>query len=117
MRMWMLPISWMCGQHRTGEHSELHKHRHVFEKKQAITGRIYAENGFVQIEPANMQQRHDELAKTLNHKSPYVQPDISYLPVDQQNAKIDFLWNFTDLFFRCHKCRELMIKYFKEKQK
>lgn len=110
----MLPVKWMCGQHRSGEHYEIEKHRHLFEKKQSVTGRIYAANGFVQIEPARMKQRHDELAKHLNHKSPYTQPDISYLPEDQQSAKVNFLWNFADLFFRCEKCRELMIQSFKD---
>jgi hypothetical protein len=111
--MWMISPELMCAQHITGEHNEIHKHRHNFVKKHRLDGRFA---GFVQIEPASMEKRHDELARFLNHKSPYKQPDIEHLPLLQQAAKVDFLWNFTDLFFRCSNCREKIIQFFNRRK-
>lgn len=86
MRMWQINPNYMCQQHQLGEHNELHKNRHNFVKKHSIKGRIYP---VVQIEPESMKRRHDELAKYMNHKSPYTQPDLSHLPDDQRYAKVD----------------------------
>ena len=83
----------LCNQHLLGEHGEIHKHRHNFVKGHSILGR----KG--QIEPASMSQRHDELAiemvkRGMNHKSPYVQPDLSSYDltdfiVDKQFSLVD----------------------------
>lgn len=107
MRMWMLNPKLLCNKHLLGEHSEIHKHRHCFEKHHNITGRIFP---VVQIEPAAMQARHDILAAELlcrgfSHKSPYTQPDISYLPPEQQNAIVDKDASAMDLQSRCVECR------------
>lgn len=106
MRMWMLPPETMCQKHLLGEHGEIHKHRHNFVKHHSIAGRL---SPVVQIEPASMQSRHDELAsemllRGMNHQSPYEQPDISYLPKDQQNAKVDRDKSINDLKLRCVEC-------------
>jgi len=103
MRTWMVNPKLMCKKHIVGEHGEIHKHRHNFEKGHSITGRIYP---VVQIEPKAMKARHDELAKYLNHKSPYEQPDISYLPDDEQNAKVDIEVSLKELCRRCPDCRK-----------
>jgi len=100
MRMWMVDPRILCRKHLLGEHGELHKHRHNFEKKHSMTGR----RG--QIEPASMQARHDELAKEMerrgyNHRSPYTQPDISYLPADMT---VDVMESLADLCSRCSEC-------------
>ena len=108
MRLWMIDPSLLCNHHLLGEHSEIHKHRHVFVKHYSITGRIFP---IVQIEPASMEIRHNEIEAEMqrrgfNHNSPYEQPDISYLPAEQQNAKVDLDYNLKDLCNRCEKCRE-----------
>lgn len=108
MRMWMLDPRLLCRKHLLGEHGEIHKHKHNFEKCHKIYGRIYP---VVLIEPENMKFRHDVLAAEMvrrgyNHNSPYEQPDISYLPVDQQTAKADIEYNLKDLSSRCEDCRE-----------
>ncbi len=106
MRMWGIDPSLLCKQHLLGEHGEIHKHRHNFVKKHKITKRI---SPVVQIEPENMQIRHDELALEMlkrgyNHNSPYEQPDISYLKSDERYATIDKNISISDLTNRCPEC-------------
>ena len=101
MRMWMIDASKLCRQHLLGEHGEIHKHRHNFVKKHKLYGRIG------QIEPESMQSRHDELAKEMvsrgyNHKSPYEQPDVSYLG---KFPKIDLNESQKLLYARCEECK------------
>lgn len=107
MRMWMIPTYLLCDKHLLGEHGEIHKHRHNFVKRHSISGRISPE---VQIEPASMALRHDELAsemleRKMNHQSPYEQPDISYLPEHERNAKVDIEISLSELVRRCPACR------------
>lgn len=104
--MWMVDPRLMCIQHIIGEHGEIHKHRHNFVKRHSITGRI---TPVVQIEPLTMKKRHDELARFLkNHHSSYSLPDLSYLPENEVNAKVDVQASLKDLHARCSKCREKM---------
>jgi hypothetical protein len=104
--MWGIDPSLLCKQHLLGEHGEIHKHRHNFVKKHKITKRI---SPVVQIEPENMQIRHDELVLEMlkrgyNHKSPYEQPDISYLKPEERYANIDINISIADLICRCPEC-------------
>ncbi len=108
MRMWGIPPEFMCIRHLSGEHGEIHKHRKTFEKQHSIDRRM---SPIVQILPAKMKERHDELAKFLNHKSKYELPDLSYLPEKYLNAEIDLEYNIKDLSDRCPKCRKLLKKY------
>ena len=105
MRMWMLNPKFMCNTHILGAHGEIHKHRHNFVKQHKMDGRL---SPVVQIEPMSMQSRHDELVaemlhRGMNHKSPYEQPDVSYLG-DKANCKVDLNISFSDLMERCPKC-------------
>lgn len=95
----------LCRAHLLGEHGELHKHRHCFEKQRSMSGR----RG--QIEPMAMKARHDALAAEMvrrgyMHASPYEQPDISYLPDDDRNGLVDRKSALDDLITRCSHCRE-----------
>ena len=109
MRMWMLPVHFMCQQHRLGEHAEIHKHRHVFEKGQSIQGRV---SPIVQIEPLNMRLRHNLLMLTFKtHKFDYTMPDLSAYPDSQINVEVDIEYNLNDLYNRCSKCRKIMDSY------
>ena len=108
MRMWMVNPKLLCDKHLLGEHGEIHKHRHNFEKHHKIDKRI---SPVVQIEPSSMESRHDEVAREMlrrkmNHKSPYTQPDISYLPEEQQYAKVDIDNSIKDLVDRCPECKK-----------
>jgi hypothetical protein len=109
MRMWGIEPGYLCKQHLLGEHGELHKHRHNFVKQHSIKGRI---TPVVQIEPENMQARHDALAEEMLkrgfvHKSPYEQPDLSYLPDEQRYAKVDVREAYDELTARCTDCAML----------
>lgn len=106
MRMWMVDPKLLCKKHLLGEHGEIHKHKHNFVKRHSVSGRLFP---IVQIEPSSMKTRHDELAKEMirrgyNHNSEYEQPDISYLTIEQQNAKVDTNISIKDLKTRCIFC-------------
>lgn len=73
-----------------------------------MTGRM---EPVVQIEPQSMGSRHDELAeemliRKMNHKSPFEQPDISYLPERFQTMKADIPNSMKDLCERCDECKK-----------
>lgn len=103
MRMWMINPEMMCKKHIVGEHGEIHKHKHNFEKQHSIKGRIG------QIEPKIMKKRHDELAKFLkNHNSPYEIPDLSYLSEEERNSQVDKKESIKELKRRCPDCREII---------
>jgi len=107
MHMWMIDPRLMCRQHLLGEHSEIHKHRHVFVRGYRIEGR----RG--QIEPAAMQARHDTLAAEMlrrgyRHQSPFVQPDLSHY--DLTGFTVDREAAAAELARRCPRCRERMQK-------
>lgn len=112
MRMWMIDPKLLCRKHLLGEHGEIHKHRHNFEKHHRIDKRI---SPVVQIEPMSMQSRHDELSiemkvRGYNHNSIYTQPDISYLQPEYRKAKVDTVVSLEDLCNRCNDCRERITK-------
>jgi len=103
--MWMIDPKNLCRQHLLGEHGEIHKHKHNFEKKHKITNRIKKN----QIEPASMKTRHDELVcemirRGYNHHSPYDMPDISYLSEYEKNYKVDINLSKIDLQKKCKNC-------------
>ena len=106
MRMWGINPSLLCRQHLLGEHNEIHKHKHNFVKHHSIAKRI---SPVVQIEPDNMEKRHNELVDEMikrgyNHNSPYSLPDLSYLKLIERFAKIDINNSIIDLINRCPEC-------------
>jgi hypothetical protein len=108
MRMWMIDPKTLCRKHLIGEHGEIHKHKHIFEKHYSIDKRI--ELG--QIEPLAMKQRHDTLAKEMlnrgyKHESPYIMPDLSYLPLEQIYFMVNKRYALNDLHGRCPECKKL----------
>lgn len=117
MRMWMVNPVFLCAQHLSGEHGEIHKHRHNFVKQHSIAGRIEGNA----CEPSSMKTRHDELAAELQRRaieagrkppdSPYELPDLSHLPDDQRNFKVDVDANLELLVSRCPDCAARVSKY------
>ena len=104
MRMWMIDPRTLCRKHLLGEHGELHKFRHNFERRHSIEGR----RG--QIDPAAMQERHDELAAEMlargfRHASPYAQPDLS--PYDLSGHGVNPEQARRTLHDRCPECARL----------
>lgn len=108
MRMWAIPAELLCKKHLIGEHGEIHKHKHNFVKKHSIKKRIFP---IVQIEPNEMENRHNELALEMtkrgyNHNSPYELPDLSYLDDSERYAKANITISLIDLHERCVECSE-----------
>lgn len=105
--MWMIDPKYLCDKHLLGEHGELHKFRPSFIRQYSIAGRV---TGKIQIEPIAMESRHNILAEEMlrrgmNHKSPYAQPDITYLPQAYAMARVDPLVSAQDLKERCELCK------------
>ncbi len=110
MRMWNIKPGKLCSQHLLGEHFEIHKAvgnlRHSGKWARSLT-----EKGF--LEPQNMLRRHDLLAREMltrgmNHKS----------KLDMKNAKlpkgkVNKEKSIRDLKKRCRKCRERLMKRYK----
>lgn len=102
----------MCMKHLLGEHGELHKHRHVFEKGHSIDGRIKGNA----VEPLAMRQRHDALEKEIRRRaceagreppsSPFEQPSLAKYPEHQREYRIDRIAARELLFERCEECRK-----------
>ena len=104
MRMWMINPKLLCRKHLLGEHGELHKHRSLFVKGHSIAGRLG------QIEPRAMERRHNQLAREMvrrgfKHQSPFVQPDLSYLPATDRNGKVSKTESLFLLVDRCQDCK------------
>lgn len=98
----MINPALLCKKHLLGEHGEIHKHRHNFVKGHSIEGR----RG--QIEPDKMEERHGELAsemirRKMDHKSPYVQPDLSGYSL--KGFTVDTKASIDELIKRCPECR------------
>jgi hypothetical protein len=109
--MLMIDPKYLCKNHLLGEHNEIHKHRNIFEKKHSIKNRI---SPIVQIEPDSMSKRHDDLMNEMlrrgyNHKSNYIQPDLSYLNNTERYAKVDTNISINDLKNRCILCKKNLL--------
>ena len=111
MRMWLgVDPMELCSRHLSGEHGELHKHKHSFVKHHSMTGRIVGNA----LEPMSLQTRHDALESEINRrqrvegrvltKSPFKAPDTSYLPKAERVYKIDRDKTRLLLMSRCPNC-------------
>lgn len=107
MRMWMIEPELMCGNHRSGEHGEIHKHMKSLIEGKSVEGRF---NPVVQIQLNALQSRHDELALTLNHKSPITVPETTIRNNYPQyySRTVNKEENIKDLCDRCPKCKKLI---------
>lgn len=117
MKMWMISARLLCMRHLSGEHNEIHKHRHNFEKRHSIAGRI-AINA---CEPMSMKSRHDELAAELRRRaveagrkpphSPYEIPDLSYLPEAHRTFRVNREASLRLLVSRCPECARRVAEF------
>ena len=107
--MWLINPKHLCSRHLLGEHYEIHKFKHSFEKKHNMSKRIQ----LGQIKPSMMQKRHDELAvemtlRGMNHQSPYTQPDTSYITEQEKSLKDLIAMNLQELSHRCLECAKII---------
>jgi len=108
----------MCNKHLLGEHNEIHKAAGNIRRKRSITG--YIENDC--LEPRSMETRHRVLVwemerRGFNHKSPFEQPDLSYLPISEKFHEVNSKMSLADLLARCPKCKERYDRFVGDKQK
>jgi hypothetical protein len=109
----MIEPELLCMQHLLGEHGEIHKHKHNFEKGHSITGRI-AINA---VEPLSLKSRHDALEAEIVKRaikagrkppsSPFQQPDLKHYAPNEINYKINVEQNRLLLIQRCSNCKQL----------
>jgi hypothetical protein len=116
MRQWMINPIFLCTQHLLGEHVECHMTVGTLLRKKSIKG--YIEKGVLQ--PSSINDRHNTLVKEMlrrgiQHKSPLKNVDISYLPQEHIDFKVDIHKSFHDLIERCPLCKQRIYKIIKHK--
>ncbi|MEZ0393798.1 MAG: pyrimidine dimer DNA glycosylase/endonuclease V [Desulfurococcaceae archaeon] len=107
--MWMVPPSIMCDRHLLGEHVELHMLVGALRRRARIDG--YVRKGLLEV--ASIESRHEEIVQEMlrrgfKHSSPLKMEDVdlSYLPEEVLNARVDRERSLRDLLSRCPRCRE-----------
>ena len=106
MRMWMVPVQYMCRKHLLGEHVEHHMLVGSINKGLSMQG--FVDNNL--LEPVSILTRHYEIAKEMerrgyNHKSPLLSVDLSGLTKQQALATVDVDASLADLIHRCPECK------------
>lgn len=61
MRMWNVPVEWLCRQHLLGEHNEVHCFVGCIKKGTSLKG--YIDKGLVEVH--NIVERHNLLAEEM----------------------------------------------------
>lgn len=107
MRMWNVDTRILCRKHLLGEHLEHHMFIGTVKAKKNLNG--YVKNNLV--EPKKFQERHNEIVQEMlsrgyNHNSELEEVDISYLPLEVQNATVDSESALEDLLSRCEECKK-----------
>ena len=103
--MWMVDPKIMCTRHLLGEHHEIHMFAGSMRRQTGMSG--YIDNNL--LEPRSIKKRHDVLVAEMarrgyGHDSELEQPDVSYLPIDEQRAKIDISAAEKEIRRRCELC-------------
>ncbi len=106
MRMWMVNPTLLCKNHLMGEYREHFAIAGTLRLKKSITG--YIRNNL--IEPLSLEQRFaaikaEMLRRGYKPKKQFIAPDMSYLPREQLNYRIDVGSSQADLLNRCTACR------------
>lgn len=96
----------LCKNHLLGEHNEIHKMVGNIKLKRSISGFIKKNC----IEPKSIKRRHTVLVKEMkrrgyNHRSNLSKFDLSYLPENDLNYRINRKESIKDLKNRCDNCK------------
>ena len=106
MRMWMVPVQYMCRKHLLGEHVE--HHMLVGSIHKGLSMRGFVANNL--LEPRSILTRHYELAQEMErrgykHKSPLDRVDLTGLPPEHALATVEVDAAVADLISRCPDCK------------
>lgn len=112
MRMWMVPVQYMCRKHLLGEHVEHHMLVGSIHKGLSMAG--FVANNL--LEPRSILVRHYVIAKEMerrgyNHKSPLLSVDLSGLPEEHVLAMVDADASLADLISRCPDCKARYLEF------
>lgn len=107
MRQWHVDPRILCRQHLLGEHNEHHLMVSSIHRHHCFAG--YIRNNCIEL--SSLKSRHDALAHEMNnrnyiHKSPLPEHDISYLPINQREYKVNSVASIIDLMERCPECKK-----------
>ncbi len=106
MRMWMVDPKILCKQHLMGEYREHFAIAGLMRLKRNFFG--YIRNNLV--EPKSIKDRfyairNEMLNRGYKPEKDWKEPDVSYLPEEIQNYKVDVQSSQDDLLNRCTECR------------
>jgi hypothetical protein len=105
MRMWMVDTKILCKQHLMGEYREHFAIAGLMRLKRRFDG--YIRNNLV--EPTAITNRfksirEEMLSRGYEPKKEFISPDISYLPEEHRNYKVNVQSSLDDLLGRCPEC-------------
>ena len=105
MRMWNVPVEFMCRKHLLGEHVELHMLIGTIKKGNDITGYL---DGLVEVD--KIVKRHKEIVREMkrrgyNHKTPIKLRDRFMLWWRGREGIVFSDDNVVELRKRCSECR------------
>lgn len=101
MRMWGVSPEKLCNKHLLGEHVEMHMFAGTINKGISIQG--YIDKGLVN--PALIQQRHEELAQEMVRRGMNHQPPPQPIPTQPEHLVVDVFNSGQELIKRCPFCR------------
>jgi len=109
MRMWNVPVVFLCDQHLLGEHRELHMFVGCISRGTSV--RRYLD-GLLEVH--NIQSRHDLLAEEMirrgiNHKSP-----LSFSS-NKVEGFVNKLKSLQELVNRCEECKRRVYTFVQER--
>lgn len=107
-RMWMVNPKFLCKNHLSGEHKELHQLVGHIEsgKIEVLLGHAYD----FQIDTSKILERHEELTKEMKRRG--WNPDSPLEYDDNLDIGTTYEWiNIPKLKRRCKKCKKRIEKY------
>ena len=111
MRMWMVPVEYMCNKHLLGEHVEIHMFVGSINNGQSVDG--YIANDL--LEPLSLRLRHQEIVKEMIGRGYSHKQELPPISAAVLGAKLYHTINVSksvnDLKSRCKSCAKRMPKW------
>lgn len=105
MRMWMVPVEYLCSTHLRGEHVELHMLVSTINLGKRLDG--FIANNLLELR--SIRLRHQDIAaemvrRGMNHNSPLRSFSIASYPRHIKDYRVDINSSLQDLLGRCPAC-------------